>query len=97
MRWRGTRTVPLTDGGKIASAVREAGNLSATAFEAIRQAPLKGVHVATLEVGSLLQQVDGSWKIVERHRLGGSHAGQHVQRVRLGGIHRPGAVGPARP
>ncbi len=37
---------PLTDDGKIATAVRETGNMFATAFEALRQAPLKGVPVA---------------------------------------------------
>ena len=33
---------PLTDDGKIATAVRETGNMFATAFEALRQAPFKG-------------------------------------------------------
>ena len=37
---------PLTDDGKVATAVRETGNMFATAFEALRQAPLKGVPVA---------------------------------------------------
>ncbi len=37
---------PLTDDGKIATAVRETGNMFATALEAIRQAPLKGVPMA---------------------------------------------------
>ena len=37
---------PLTDDGKIATAVRETGNMFATAFEALRQAPLKGVPVS---------------------------------------------------
>ena len=36
---------PLTDDGKVATAVRETGNMFATAFEALRQAPLKGVPV----------------------------------------------------
>ena len=37
---------PLTDDGKVATAVRETGNMFATALEAIRQAPLKGVPMA---------------------------------------------------
>jgi phospholipid/cholesterol/gamma-HCH transport system permease protein len=37
---------PLTGDGKVASAVRETGNMFATAFEALRQAPLKGIPVA---------------------------------------------------
>jgi phospholipid/cholesterol/gamma-HCH transport system permease protein len=37
---------PLTDDGKFATAVRETGNMFATAFEALRQAPLKGVPVS---------------------------------------------------
>src|SRR4029077_4978984 len=36
---------PLSDDGKVATAVRETGNMFATAFEALRQAPLKGVPV----------------------------------------------------
>ncbi len=36
---------PLTDDGKIATAVRETGNMFATAFEALRQGFLKGVPV----------------------------------------------------
>jgi phospholipid/cholesterol/gamma-HCH transport system permease protein len=37
---------PIADDGKIASAVRETGNMFATAFEALRQAPLKGVPIS---------------------------------------------------
>jgi phospholipid/cholesterol/gamma-HCH transport system permease protein len=37
---------PMSDDGKIASAVRETGHMCATAFEALRQAPLKGVPVS---------------------------------------------------
>ncbi len=37
---------PVTDDGKVATAVRETGNMFATAFEALRQAPLKGVPVS---------------------------------------------------
>jgi len=36
---------PLTDDGKVATAVRETGNMFATAFETLRQAQLKGVPV----------------------------------------------------
>ena len=43
-----------------------------------------------------LQQVGGV-EGLEPHRLGGCHAGRREQRVGLGGIHRPGAGGPARP
>ncbi len=35
----------MSEDGKIASTVRETGNMFATAFEALRQAPLKGVPV----------------------------------------------------
>ena len=38
---------PLTDDGKIATAVRETGNMFATALEALRQAPLKGCLLYT--------------------------------------------------
>jgi hypothetical protein len=38
-------TARLTDDGKIASAIRETGNMFATAFEALRQSPLRGVPV----------------------------------------------------
>jgi phospholipid/cholesterol/gamma-HCH transport system permease protein len=34
------------DDGKLASAIRETGNMFATAFEALRQAPLKGIPVS---------------------------------------------------
>jgi len=37
---------PLSDDGKVATAIRETGNMFATALEALRQAPLKGVPVA---------------------------------------------------
>src|SRR5262249_29896872 len=37
---------PLSDDGKFATAVRETGNMFATAFEALRQLPLKGLPVA---------------------------------------------------
>jgi phospholipid/cholesterol/gamma-HCH transport system permease protein len=37
---------PISDDGKIASAIRETGNMFATAFEALRQAPLKGVPIS---------------------------------------------------
>src|ERR1700733_8693164 len=37
---------PIADDGKIASAVRETGNMFATAFEALRLAPLKGVPIS---------------------------------------------------
>jgi phospholipid/cholesterol/gamma-HCH transport system permease protein len=36
---------PLSDDGKIASAIRETGNMFATAFEALRQLPLKAFPV----------------------------------------------------
>ena len=42
-----------------------------------------------------LQQVGGVWKISERHRARGGHAGQRRERLGLGRLHRPGAVGPA--
>jgi phospholipid/cholesterol/gamma-HCH transport system permease protein len=41
----GRRTRPLTDDGKVATAIRETGNMFATSLEALRQGVLKGVPI----------------------------------------------------